>query len=207
MDLQDGSIVYLDVGSRVNVQMSKAERRIELAVGRAFFEVAHDSARPFSVSAGGARTVALGTRFQVALSQQLVSVTLLDGSVAVADTNESGNWREVLRPGQQLRYSAASRSKEKREVDAAALTGWSHGRLVFKGTPLAEALEEVNRYAATKVRIGDQALADLPVGGNFIAGGSSDDFVEALAAVLPLKIVRVGADEIVLFQRYETDTP
>ena len=33
-----------------------------------------------------------------------------------------------------------------------------------------------------------------------------DRLVEALAAVLSLRVVRVGANEIVLFQRYESET-
>lgn len=206
IELKDGSVIHLDVGAKLSVQMSKAERRIELLTGRAFFEVAHDSSRPFSVSSGGSRTIALGTRFQVSLSEKAVSVTLEQGSVAVVDTSKQTRWRETLAPGEQLNVNLVNSGREKLHVDADSVTSWSQGRLVFKGTPLGEALAELNRYAAVKVHLGDQTLAAVPIGGNFVAGGNSEDFVDALAAVLPLKGVRVGADEIVLFQRYETET-
>jgi len=52
------------------------------------------------------------------------------------------------------------------------------------------------------VRLGDPALADLPVAGNFIAG-DSDVVVAAFAAVLPLRVVASGDREIILFRRYD----
>lgn len=205
IQLPDGSTVHLDVGSRIDVQLSKAERRIELLGGRAYFEVAHDASRPFSVSARGARTTALGTRFQVALLDQAVSITLLQGSVAVADTGNGAQWREMLAPGEQLNFDVSTRARERRIVDIEVTTGWLQGRLIFKDTPLSEALAEVNRYAAVKLRLGDASLGSIAIGGNFAAGSDSEGLVNALVAVLPVKSVRTGADEIVLFPRYETE--
>ena len=78
------------------------------------------------------------------------------------------------------------------------MTSWRQGRHLFRATPLAEAVEEVNRYASRKVRLGDPALAELQVGGNFIAG-DSEQIVAAFAAVLPVRIVQGGNNEIILF--------
>ena len=94
----------------------------------------------------------------------------------------------------------------KTSVDTYMATSWSRGRLVFRGTPLAEALEEVNRYSTRKLRLADPSLASLPVGGNFIAG-DSELIVSAFAAALPLRSVDGGGGEILLFRRYEPDPP
>jgi transmembrane sensor len=187
--------------------MSPGERRLELTKGRAYFEVAHDITRPFSVTAGGTRTVALGTRFEVALSPQAVNVSLAEGSVAITEVATPDKWQEVLSPGQQLQVHADHDQRERIQVDADAIAGWSRGRLVFNGMPLYKVLDEINRYAEIKVHLGDSALANIPIGGNFVAGADSNEFVETLAAVLPLRSVRTGANEIVLFQRYETHAP
>jgi len=205
IELSDGTVVFLDVGAQFEAHMSKASRRIELIAGRAYFDVTHDATRPFIVNAGGIRTVDLGTRFEVAMTGRSISVTLAEGSVEIAGADQN-DWNMTLVPGEQFRFTTETGTREKRVVDALAITSWSQGRLVFNGTPLAEALDEVNRYADTKLRLGDQALAAIPIGGSFIAGGDSEQVVEALAAVLPLRVVRVGANEIVLFQRYETET-
>jgi transmembrane sensor len=210
--LDDGSVLHLDVGAEVSVVMEPRARRLELSKGRAYFEVAHDKSRPFSVTAASTRTVALGTRFEVALSQQVVSVTLAEGSVAVSPSSltESGfadAWREVLVPGEQLQINTVRDQRARQQVNTETAASWSTGRLVFDGMPLAKVLEEINRYAAVKIHLGDAALADIPIGGSFVAGSDSNEFVETLAAVLPLRSVRAGANEIVLFKRYETRNP
>jgi len=211
--LNDGSILYLDVGAEVSVTMSPGERHLELAKGRAYFEVAHDKQRPFSVTAAGTRTVALGTRFEVSLQAQEVSVSLAEGSVAVTDATTDAvdgaareKWREVLTPGQQLQIHADHDQRERKQIDASAIASWSKGRLIFNGMPLNKVLDEINRYASIKVHLGDAELANIPIGGNFVAGADSSEFVETLAAVVPLRSVRTGANEIVLFQRYESNT-
>lgn len=210
IQLEDGSVVHLDVGAELSVEMSDDARNLQLSSGRAYFEVAHDVARPFAVVAGDTRTVALGTRFQVAILGNglgngeggSVQVTLAQGSVAVSDAANTGRWRQVLRPGQQLHIHEGALQHDVLEVNADASTSWSKGRLIFDGAPLAQALEEFNRYASVKVSLGDASLANIPIGGNFVAGSSSSEFVAALTAVLPLRSVSAGANEIVLFQRY-----
>lgn len=205
--LTDGSVMYLDAGSRVNAHISATQRRVELLAGRAYFEVVHDTTRPFWVDAAGVRTTDIGTRFQIALDHKLVSVTLTEGSVAVSDRLMGDRWTETLIPGEQLKVSTDSGIKHKLNVDTTAVTSWSHGRLIFKDSPLSEALDELNRYAATKIRLGDASLAAIPIGGDFIAGGNSEQVVDALAALLPLRVVYAGPNEIVLFHRYEIETP
>jgi transmembrane sensor len=200
--LQDGSVVFLDVNSSMNVNIGKVQRNVSLLRGRAYFEVVHDVQKPFLVYAGNLRTTDLGTRFEVALSEQRdVSVTLVDGAIEVANQRDKGRAQQSLIPGEQVVLRAGAMSLEKHEVDAAAVTSWSSGRLVFKGTPLATALDELNRYSDCKIVLGDSSLASVPIGGNFIAGADSTQVVDALAAVLPIRVVHVGLNEIVLFQR------
>jgi len=209
IELSDGSIVYLDVGAKLSVHMSVRERRLELETGRAYFEVAHDKSRPFSVSQGGTSVVALGTRFQVDVlpETQTVNVTLAEGSVAVTNNSQAESWREVLVPGQQLLIDNLLHRRQMLKVKPDAVTSWSTGFLAFDGVPLRKALEEVNRYSKVKVVLGDNSLAEISIAGNFIAGGNTSDFVETLTAVLPLRSARTGANEIVLFEKYDTQNP
>jgi transmembrane sensor len=200
--LEDGSRVAMDVATRLEVRMSAQRREIKLLAGRALFDVAHDASRPLSVTAASARTTALGTRFQVQSEHGRVLVTLAEGSVAVDDVSEESRWREKLVPGEQLSVDVLGSSVDKHSIDLQYATGWSRGWHVFRGTPLAEAIEEINRYAVRKIRLGDPSLAGLPVGGNFLTG-DSELIVEALASVLPVRVVVGGGDEILLFRRYE----
>jgi transmembrane sensor len=204
--LQDGSRLQLDVGTRLAVRYTPRRREITLEAGRALFDVAHDPARPFSVAASTFKTTALGTRFQVELRDRVAFVTLAEGTVAIDNEDATHVWQERLRPGEQLAIDVASAARNKQPIDPSVATSWSRGRLLFRDTPLAQAVDEINRYATKKVLLGDPSLANLPVGGNFIAG-DSDLIVDALAAVLPLRVVNGGDKEIILVRRYEGGRP
>ena len=200
--LSDGSVVHLDVESEVSAKVSSDRRDIELIRGRALFEVAHDRSRPFIVSAGNARVTALGTQFQVSREAERVTVVLTEGSVAVADT-ALPSWRETLLPGEEVDVSGSAQTRLKHPADVQVTTSWARGRHIFRGTPLAQAVQEVNNYAARKVRLGDTSIASLTVGGNFVAG-DSESVVAAFAAALPVRVVDAGG-ELILFRRYEAD--
>jgi transmembrane sensor len=200
--LTDGSAIHLDVASEVRVRASSDRRDVELVRGRALFEVAPDKSRPFTVLAGTARVTALGTQFQVSREAEGVRVVLTEGSVAVADA-ELPSWGETLRPGEELNVSGSAETRVKRATDVQVTTSWSRGRHIFRGTPLAQAVQEVNHYAPRKVRLGDPSIASLAVGGNFVAG-DSESVVAAFAAALPVRVVDAGG-ELILFRRYEAD--
>jgi len=201
--LSDGSTVSLDVASTIEVRLSEHERAISLTTGRAYFKVAHDASRPFAVTAQNVRTVALGTQFQVQDSRDQVTVTLLEGSVLVSDVAAAQpQWQQRLTPGQQLRIAAGAAAPERRVVNQAVAASWLRGRHVFEATPLAEAIEEINRYSARKLRLGDPSLAELQIGGNFIAG-DSESIAAAISAALPVEVVQGGGEEIILFRRHD----
>ncbi len=199
--LDDGTVIEADVATRLTATLGPSTREVELVAGRALFSVAHDPSRPFSVQAQNTRTVALGTRFQVQHRQNAVLIALTEGSVEISGGAGGSVWRDRLVPGEQLTLEGPAAAPRKQQVDAQLVTSWSRGRLLFRGTPLAEALEEINRYAAIPVRLGDPSLGDMEVGGNFIAGDSRS-IVSAFAAVLPLTVVESG-DELVLFRRHD----
>jgi transmembrane sensor len=202
--LEDGSTVQMDVNTKLRVRMTAERRQVTLEAGRAMFDVAHDRSRPFSVAAATSRTIALGTQFQVELDRSEVVVTLAEGSVAIDNEGPTQAWQEQLHPGEQLRIDVASAARDKLVVDPSVVTSWTRGRLLFRGTRLADAIEQVNRYSTRKVRLGDPSLGDLHVAGNFIAG-ESDLIVDALASALPLRVVEGGEKEIILFRRYDDE--
>lgn len=196
MLLSDGTTTSLDRDTEVTVQMRAHERAIELTQGRALFEVAHDTQRPFTVTAGSMRVTALGTRFQVQHEGAAVIVTLEEGSVEVVGEVNGESRRERLRPGEQLRLAQNPERWEKISLDTETATSWSRGRHVFRNTRLGDAVVEVNRYAQVPVRLDDPVLADLTVSGNFIVGDSTL-ILSAFAAALPIRVVDRG-NELVL---------
>ncbi|MGK6355691.1 FecR domain-containing protein [Sphingomonas sp. DT-207] len=62
--LSDGSRVTLDRHSAIEIRLAARERRLRLLRGRARFDVAPDSTRPFVVEAGSGSVVAIGALFE-----------------------------------------------------------------------------------------------------------------------------------------------
>ncbi len=196
--LADGSSVRLDTDSRIEVAFASDARNVKLERGQAFFEVAHDAARPFLVTAGRVSVRAVGTRFDVrALGGGQASVTLVEGIVEVRRQGAAPQtW--TLRPGQQLATTAAAAAvAAPRTVNLEAATSWTSGRVVFQGVPLAAAVEEVNRYAAHRIVLRAPGAAATPVTGSFETG-DTDAFVSAVSDLDGLRADRQPDGEIVL---------
>jgi transmembrane sensor len=184
--LDDGSRIALNTDSHVTVKFDGASRQITLDRGEVMFEVAHDAARPFVVTAGDERIKALGTSFVVRRDGERVRVTLLRGKVEVTRAGERPQLLAVLAPGE--RVSAAPQTAPVLDRPALdAVTAWRRGELLFRDTPLSEAVAEVNRYGQERVVVNDARLGALPISGVF----STDDSAEFAAAVAQLHGLRV----------------
>jgi len=69
--------------------------------------------------------------------------------------------------------------------------------VIFDNTPLAEAIDELNRYSATRIELADPKLADLRLSGTF-ATGETSTFVEAIVAYFPIQIEHTDARTVTL---------
>jgi transmembrane sensor len=181
--LADGSQLVLNYATELDVALGKDTRRLTLRKGQALFTVAHDAMRPFKVDAGGAEVTALGTRFEVRSEAEHVTVTLLEGRVTV--DRAAPREHAELQPGDQLRFAERLPRMTRRTVDPEVVSSWSTGRLRFRSTPLAEALDEVNRYSIKQIRIADPTLTSIPISGTFEVGDTAS-VTGALTALLPI---------------------
>lgn len=185
VELGDGTVVTINTDSALRTAISGTERRVALSRGEAYFQVARDVRRPFSVESGGVTVTALGTAFAVRNTGDAVLVTLIEGRVSVASAETGEDL--VLTPGSQLRANAAGFKVQK--VDAARAVGWTHGTLDFNQAPLAAVVEEMNRYASRPVVLTDPGLAGQPITGVFRTG-EQDRFVDMLVATGKVRVSR-----------------
>jgi transmembrane sensor len=200
--LEDGSKVTLDTDTHIVVRFDANGRSVTLKQGQAYFMVAHDTARPFRVEAGGTGILATGTRFNVRRDGRAVDVTLVEGSVQVA---ARGAAPSTLRSGQQL-VLRPDHAAVMRAVDADTATAWTQGRIVLDGWTMARALVEVNRYTPRPVRLEAARYADARLSGTFDVG-DIDSFVAAATALLPLTAQRDTDGAIRLIERPSQKSP
>jgi transmembrane sensor len=193
--LTDGSAVDLNTDSEMRARLSATERQIELTKGEAFFTVARDTNRPFSVRAGGATIDALGTQFSVRLHEDdQVDVLVTQGKVVIhrkqeispatvaSDSDETPDFLlAAASSGESISLHAASVSS-KHAVPPSVLArknAWADGWLWFSKDPLPEAVAQFNRYHHEQIVLVDPALRHLEVGGRFQANDMGS-FIAAL---------------------------
>jgi len=210
--LADGSTVTLNTNSRIEVAYNATERGIRLRRGQALFEVAKDAAWPFVVRAGKQRITALGTAFDVRLAPKRdgageeIRVALVAGRVAVdelvADDAAAGaatipENRIELVAGERL-IASAGRERAAQKVDLEEIISWREGRIVFRDTPLGEAVAEVNRYTTDQLRLSDDPrLWEIRVSGVFKTGQVAP-FLAAQKATHAIDSQRTAHNEITL---------
>ncbi|MGN6121378.1 MAG: FecR family protein [Sphingomonas oligoaromativorans] len=184
--LADGSKLTLDTDTKLVVRLEKDARHVELDHGQAYFSVAHDPSRPFTVEAGGVQVLATGTQFDVRHTGQATDVTLVEGSVAVRSPGAQEGQR--MTAGQAVTV-LSGQVPIVRRVDTAVATSWKRGQIVLDGMTLGQAIAEVNRYTARPVVLDAPRYAGSRIGGSFETG-DIESFVQATTALLPLRAVR-----------------
>jgi transmembrane sensor len=187
--LADGSELILDADSALSVAWHLRSRRVQLQQGRARFSVAPSAWRPFSVDAGSTRVTVLGTVFDVDRQAQRVAVSVLRGRVEVAAPAEPGLYK-VLTAGQGL--IAQSSGGVLRWTAAAELgnaQAWTQGQLVFRRTPLREAVAQLQRYRSGAIRLQGAEVEQLQISGVFDAR-HSEQLLGLLPQILPLRLLQ-----------------
>lgn len=137
--LDDGSTVALAGDSALAVDLDGAARRLRLLRGAAYFEVAPDAARPFTVAAGAVTVTVRGTGFAVGRGDAVTTVAVAHGRVEVRSEGETA----VLAPGERLEIGETGRRLS--AVDPADVALWRADRLAVRDAPLGEVLDAIAR--------------------------------------------------------------
>ncbi|MDQ7246894.1 FecR family protein [Dongia sedimenti] len=175
--LDDGSQVELDSGTAIAADLQTGARDVTLLEGRAFFDVAPDPARPFTVHANAVAVTVKGTAFDVDMAQDAVRVAVERGAVTV-DYPGAAQPAE-LAPGDRLTIDAAGATVTVHGTPA-GIAAWRRHRLMVESGTVGAAVAEIARYRAGLVVVTDDALAAQPVTGIY----DLDDPLRALRTVV-----------------------
>jgi transmembrane sensor len=194
IELPDGSSALMNTASALAIDYSDRERRVRLLRGEAFFEVRPQAGRPFRVETDGGTAEAVGTAFAVRSIGGAMTVTVSHGKVAVhvpPSAGQGGAPTPILQANQGLALDAASKASTVQKVDADKSLAWRSGRIVFEGTPFAEAIAELDRYFPGRIlTIGDTA-AMSPVTG-IVRADELSAGIRAIAAVEGLTVTELS---------------
>ncbi len=171
--LNDGSRLWLDSASALDVDLQGATRTVWLRQGRLFADVVHDG-RPFVVHVDEAKVEVLGTRFSVSRAAAGDEVVLLSGRVQVSTPTQ----QQLLAPGQRLEVQGG-RVNAPETVDAERLLAWRTGQLRVREVPLQQVLQQLADYQGKRLVLLNAQAGQRRVSGSFNLG-NTDSALDAL---------------------------
>jgi transmembrane sensor len=157
--LDDGTVVRLAPGSRLEFEGKSARERRVTFEGVGYFAVAHDASRPFVIRTGTGEAVVLGTRFELRAERDAMRVVVVEGRVALEAV---GRRAEV--GANQVGHAGADQPPTVADVeDVNDLLGWVGGLLVFQATPLHQVVVELERHYGIEIDVLDPQLGEREV--------------------------------------------
>jgi len=163
--LADGSRMMLNTASAVAVDFTDDTRAVTVLQGQAYFDVVHDSTRPFVVNGNYSRVAVTGTAFDVLLAPDEDEVALARGKVDVGRIGQLKD-RVALSPGEAV-YVRAEGAAPVHAIDTANAFAWVDGRISFNGRPLHQVLAQLRRYYRGRVVVWNSSLDTILVSGSY----------------------------------------
>jgi transmembrane sensor len=189
--IANGVTIELNTRSSLNVSPSAA-RQIELIAGEAAISVSPQQAGPLTVRAAGGVVQASDAQFNLRCEAGRSVVTCHHGTLAVDYAGTSVE----LAAGRQIAYADGTLTAPV-SVDAAAVMAWRDGQLVFRQTPLADVVGEVNRYRNGRIVLLNEALGRRPVNAR-IPIARVDDLIALVREAYGAKVTALPGAIVVL---------
>ena len=189
--LADGSRVELDGATSLDVRIGRDGRSVTLRRGEAYFDIAHEPARPFIVVAGSARTRVLGTAFSIDLSQRSVKLAVYRGKVRFARMRDEK--RAIVVPAGWRSSLSGGSVQAPRRFDAAQ-QDWRQAWVDTDDMVLGELVEALNRRDGPTIAKPPARLAQLPLSGRFKLD-NSQELLGAMGEIYGFQVRREG-DEL-----------
>jgi ferric-dicitrate binding protein FerR (iron transport regulator) len=154
--LPDGTDVWLNANSSISypTAFTGKERNVSIT-GEAYFEVAREVNRPFTVKVNQMEVLVLGTHFNINAyaDESTINTTLLEGAVLV----RAGDAAKLLMPGKQSRVNAAGdKVIEVRRVDVNNTIAWKNGYFSFDDADIPTVMRQLSRWYNIEVRYNDK---------------------------------------------------
>lgn len=181
VNLADGSRIEIN-GATVLELDEDHIRFARLESGEAMFHVVHRKGDPFTVLAGDAELVDLGTTFNVVRRDNGTSVAVSEGIVVFNPDRENVR----IDAGKSIDSRDGAGRPQVQDIDVQSVGGWRTGQLVYSGTSLAEVAKDLNRTTGMIISVSAN-VGSLPFRGALLVGDDQDRMIEDLTALAGIR--------------------
>ena len=181
LTLADGTEVWLNAETEIRYPVQfTGDKRVVYLDGEAYFTVAPDKNKPFTVVSTHASVSVLGTQFNFRAypDEQDVQTTLVSGSVIMQ--SEKYKQQVKLVPGEQGVLEKRSANLTKQEVNTYLYTAWKDGRFAFRDARLEDLFNILARWYDLSVFYQSPEAKDIRFTGDL---NKTDDFKSILKII------------------------
>ena len=198
LTLSDGTRVIIGPLSSVTIDAAYGQKTREVEVrGDAWFDVVHNGRKPFTVHAGNAAIMDVGTTFAVRSdSPDGVAVSVSSGSVSLRHLNTPAQQGVILQAGDNGVLESGGQVVAQRGMASDEDFAWMHGRLVFRDASLGEVISSMRKWYGVEIQATDPALAGRHLTATF-RGESADRALEVIGLALGVDMIRHGDTAVV----------
>lgn len=120
--------------------------------------------------------------------------------VSAAHTTAAAHARPLrVARGEEIAYDSRGEASATHHVDAGLAESWIRGSLAYRGCPLREVIEDVQRYSIRPIEL-DPGIAELQYTGTFVEE-NLDQWLRGLGQIFPVEVVPDAAERIVIRRR------
>lgn len=153
--LQDGSKVFLNKASDINVyKFSRKARKVSLH-GEAYFEISPDPKRPFTITSGQTTTEVVGTSFNIRQSNEGTTIYVQSGKVIFSALRDPKT-AVALREGEAAHF--AQNRMEMIPNPSPNINAWRTGQLRFTNMPLSDVIADISAYFDQEILIENESV-------------------------------------------------
>lgn len=197
MLLPDGTKVWLNQSSQLKYPrvFGGKERQVYLE-GEAYFEVARNHERPFTVASSAMDVRVLGTSFNIKCrpGTGFAETTLIEGEVEVKEKMDKG--KITLLPGQKAVLNRVTGRMQVKQVDAKMEIVWHNDLIPFEKSSIFRIAAVLERFYGVKIILSPDVDSTATYSGVLKKKDSIESVLNSLRNSIPFNYKKVDDNNI-----------
>lgn len=188
--LPDGSNIFIDAKTNLNIEFYKGKREVTLKDGRVMFEVAKDENRVFIIKSGDINIEVVGTKFEVIHKKDITTINVEEGIVKTYFSPyffDKQN-EKLLTKSNSITYSNSQGNINNQEIiNPEKIALWRENLISLNKVSLKDAFDEFSKYNDILISFSSKEVENYLITAEF-SSTQLEIFLKTISKVYPLKI-------------------
>lgn len=188
--LPDGSRIFIDAKTNLNIEFYKGKREVTLNDGRVMFEVAKDENRVFIIKSGDINIEVVGTKFEVIHKKDITTINVEEGIVKTYFSSyffDKQN-EKLLTKENSITYSNFQGNINNQEkINPEKIALWRENLISLNKVSLKDAFDEFSKYNDISTSFSSKEVENYLITAEF-SSTQLEIFLKTISKIYPLKI-------------------